>query len=82
SNDNLMVASFTMAFMAIPTMISLSYNAFQAVPEVYRFSSLGLGVSKEKTTFSIVRKSATPKIITAVIMGMSRVIGETMAIMM
>ncbi|AUF83411.1 phosphate ABC transporter permease [Mesoplasma syrphidae] len=82
SNDNLMVAGLTMAFMAIPTMVSLSYNAVQAVPEGYRFGSLGLGISKEKTTFSIVRKSAWAKIISAIIMGMSRVIGETMAIMM
>lgn len=82
SNDNLMVAAFTMTFMAIPTMVSLSYNAVQAVPEGYRLASLGLGVSKEKTTFSVVRKSATTKIISAVIMGMSRIVGETMAIMM
>jgi phosphate transport system permease protein len=77
-----MVASLTMAFMAIPTMISLSYNAVKAVPDGYRFASLGLGISKEKTTFSIVRKSASTKLISAVILGMSRVIGETMAIMM
>ncbi|WP_031542015.1 phosphate ABC transporter permease PstA [Mesoplasma photuris] len=82
SNDNLMVASFTMAFMAVPTMISLSFNAVQAVPESYRLGSLSLGISKEKTTFSIIRKTAGPKIISAVIMGMARVIGETMAIMM
>ncbi|WP_051350827.1 phosphate ABC transporter permease PstA [[Acholeplasma] multilocale] len=82
TNDNLMVAGLTMAFMAVPTMVSLSYNAVQAVPEGYRFASLGLGISKEKTTFSIIRKSASAKIISAVIMGMARVIGETMAIMM
>ncbi|UWD34789.1 phosphate ABC transporter permease PstA [Mycoplasma cottewii] len=82
TNDNLMVASLTMAFMAIPIMVSLSYDAIQQVPAGYRDSSLALGISKEKTTFSIVRKSATPKIISAVILGMARVIGETMAIMM
>ncbi|SYV95571.1 Phosphate transport system permease protein pstC, partial [Mycoplasma putrefaciens] len=82
TNDNLMVAAITMAFMAIPIMVSLSYDAIQQVPIGYRDSSLALGISKEKTTFSIVRKSATPKIISAVILGMARVIGETMAIMM
>lgn len=82
TNDNLMVAGFTMAFMAIPTMISLSYNAVRAVPDGYRFGSLGLGISKEKTTFSIVRKSARTKLVSATILGMSRVLGETMAIMM
>ncbi|KAF5295763.1 hypothetical protein FQA39_LY12936 [Lamprigera yunnana] len=62
SNDNLMVAATTMAFMAIPTMVSLSYNAVRSVPEGYRMAALGLGIT--------------------VIMGMARVIGETMAIMM
>lgn len=82
SNDNLMVASLTMAFMAIPIMINLSYDAIKSVPFIYRDASLALGISKEKTTFNIIRKSATPKIISAVILGMARVIGETMAIMM
>ncbi|AVN60250.1 phosphate ABC transporter, permease protein PstA [Mesoplasma entomophilum] len=82
NNDNLMVASVTMTFMAAPTMISLSYNAVQSVPEGYRLGSLGLGISKEKTTFKIIRKSASAKIISAIILGMARVIGETMAIMM
>ncbi|ATZ21448.1 phosphate ABC transporter permease PstA [Mesoplasma tabanidae] len=82
NNDNLMVAAMTMTFMAAPTMISLSYNAVQSVPEGYRLGSLGLGISKEKTTFKIIRKSASAKIISAIILGMARVIGETMAIMM
>jgi len=79
---NLMVASFTLAFMALPTMISLSYNAIQSVPTSYRFASLGLGITKEQTTFNVVRRSATPKIISAIIMGMARVIGETMAVIL
>ncbi|ASZ08990.1 phosphate ABC transporter, permease protein PstA [Mesoplasma chauliocola] len=82
NNDNLMVAAMTMTFMAAPTMISLSYNAVQSVPEGYRLGSLGLGISKEQTTFKIIRKSASAKIISAIILGMARVIGETMAIMM
>ncbi|ATZ17091.1 phosphate ABC transporter permease [Williamsoniiplasma luminosum] len=82
SNDNLMVAVITMTFMAVPTMVSLSYNAVQSVPSTYRFAALSLGVTKEQTTFGIIRKSVNTKIISAIIMGMSRVIGETMAIMM
>lgn len=82
TNGNLMTASFTLAFMALPTMVSLTYNALQTVPDAYRYASLGLGISKEETTFSIVRRSVTPKIISAVIMGMARVIGETMAVIL
>lgn len=82
TNGNLMTAAFTLSFMALPTMVSLTYNALQTVPDAYRFASLGLGISKEETTFSIVRRSVTPKIISAVIMGMARVIGETMAVIL
>lgn len=82
SNDNLMVAALTMTFMAIPTMVTLSYNALKSVPEGYRYGSLALGISRERTAFNIVLKSASAKIVTAVILGISRVIGEAMAIMM
>jgi len=82
TGTNLLTAAFTLSFMAMPTMISLSYDALQSVPESYRFASLGLGITKEQTTFTVVRKTATPKIISAVIMGMARVIGETMAVIL
>jgi len=82
TNTNLLTASFTLSFMALPTMISLSYNAIQSVPESYRLASLGLGITKEQTTFKVVRKSANAKIISAVIMGMARVVGETMAVIL
>ncbi|ATG97822.1 phosphate ABC transporter permease [Mesoplasma lactucae ATCC 49193] len=82
TNGNLMTASFTLSFMALPTMLSLTYNALQNVPDAYRYASLGLGISKEETTFGIVRRSSTPKIVSAVIMGMARVIGETMAVIL
>lgn len=82
TNGNMMTASFTLAFMALPTMITLSVNAIESVPDSYRFASLGLGITKERTTFAIVLKSATPKIITAIITGMARIIGETMAVIL
>src|SRR5699024_3066136 len=80
--SNMMTASFTLAFMALPTMMSLTMDAIETVPDGYRFAALGLGVTKEKTSFYVVLKTAFPKIITAIIMGMARIIGETMAVIM
>ncbi|AGR42378.1 phosphate ABC transporter permease PstA [Spiroplasma diminutum] len=82
TSGNMMTASFTLAFMALPTMISLSINAIEAVPEGHRYASLGLGMTKEKTTFGVVLVSAMPKIITAIITGVARIIGETMAVIL
>ncbi|QBQ08002.1 phosphate ABC transporter permease [Spiroplasma gladiatoris] len=82
TGGNMMTASFTLAFMALPTMISLSVNALEAVPDSYRFASLGLGMTKERTTYKVVLVSAMPKIITAIITGVARIIGETMAVIL
>ncbi|KAF0851225.1 phosphate ABC transporter permease PstA [Spiroplasma poulsonii] len=82
STSNLLVTSITLAFMGLPIMISLSINALENVPDSYRFGSLALGLSKTHTTYRIVLRSAWFKIITAIMMGVARIIGETMAVMM
>ncbi|WP_338955062.1 phosphate ABC transporter permease PstA [Spiroplasma endosymbiont of Polydrusus cervinus] len=82
ATSNLLVTSITLVFMALPIMISLSINALENVPDSYRFGSLALGLSKTHTTYRIVLRSAWFKIITAIMMGVARIIGETMAVMM
>ncbi|WP_425377614.1 phosphate ABC transporter permease PstA [Spiroplasma endosymbiont of Polydrusus pterygomalis] len=82
ATSNLLVTSITLVFMALPIMISLSINALENVPASYRFGSLALGLSKTHTTYWIVLRSAWFKIITAIMMGVARIIGETMAVMM
>ncbi len=82
STSNLLLTSITLSFMVLPIMISLSINALENVPDSYRFGSLALGLSKTHTTYRIVLRSAWFKIITAIMMGVSRIIGETMAVMM
>jgi phosphate transport system permease protein len=79
---NMMTAAITLAFMALPTMMSLTIDAIESVPDGYRFASLGLGVTREKTTFNVIFKTALPKIISAIIIGIARIIGETMAVIM
>ncbi|MDQ7982607.1 MAG: phosphate ABC transporter permease subunit PstC [Spiroplasma sp.] len=82
TKQNMMTASFILALMALPTIISLSVNAINGVAKSYRYASLALGISQSKTTFKIVFKTAGTKIIGAVIFGFGRVIGETMAVIM
>lgn len=82
STSNLLITSITLAFMGLPIMISLSINALENVPDSYRFGSLALGLSKTHTTYRIVLRSAWFKIITAIMMGVARIIGETMVVMM
>lgn len=82
TKQNMMTASFILALMALPTIISLSVNAINGVAKSYRYASLALGISQANTTFKIVFKTARTKIIGAVIFGFGRVIGETMAVIM
>ncbi|MGL5268414.1 MAG: phosphate ABC transporter permease subunit PstC [Spiroplasma sp.] len=82
TKQNMMTASFILALMALPTIISLSINAINGVAKSYRYASLALGISQSNTTFKIVLKTALTKIIGAVIFGFGRVIGETMAVIM
>ncbi len=82
TNQNLLLAAIVLAFMSLPIMISLCINAIDEVPKSYRYASLALGLSKSFTTFRIVKRSARIGIISAIIMGIARIIGETMAIIM
>ncbi len=82
TNQNFLLASIILAFMSLPIMISLSINAIEEIPNSYRYASLALGLSKSYTTFRIVKKSAKSGIISAIIMGIARVVGETMAVIM
>ena len=63
-------------------MITLSETSLRAVPQTYREGSLALGASKIFTIFKVVIPAARSGILTAVILGIARAIGETMAIIM
>jgi phosphate transport system permease protein len=74
--------SIALAIMALPTIISIADDALNAVPDTYRASSLALGANKWQTTWRVVLPAAAPGVLAAVILGMGRVIGETMAVLM
>ncbi len=71
-----------LAYMALPTMISVSEDALDAVPKGYRDASLAMGATQWQTIWRVVVPAAKSGILTAVMLGMGRAIGETMAVMM
>ncbi len=77
-----LTGAILLAFMAIPTVITVSEDAIQSVPRAYREASLALGASKLQTIFRVIVPASLPGIIAAIMLGMGRVIGETMAVLM
>jgi len=79
---NLFSAILVLAVMILPSVISVSETAIKAVPKEYEEASLALGATKTETVFKIVVPAAKSGIITAVVLGIGRAIGEAMAVMM
>jgi len=79
---SMFTASLILTVMVLPTIISISQDSLRAVPQEYREASLGLGATNWQTIKNIVFPAALPGIITAIILGMGRAIGETLAVIM
>jgi phosphate transport system permease protein len=71
-----------LAVMILPTIIALSQDAMRSVPRDYREASLALGATRWETVRSVVIPAASPGIITSIVLGMMRAMGETMAVVM
>jgi len=74
--------SLILAYMALPTIISVAEDALDAVPRSYRDAGLAMGATQWQTIWRVVVPAARSGIVTAVMLGMGRAIGETMAVMM
>lgn len=79
---NLFNASLMLAFMSIPTICTISEDAIRSVPGSMREASLALGATRLETILKVVLPASLSGISTAVILGMSRAIGETMVVLM
>ncbi len=79
---NLLNASVMLAFMAVPTITSISEDAIFSVPGELREASLALGATQWQTIRNVVLPASLSGISTAVILGMARSIGETMVVLM
>lgn len=80
--QSLLAVILVLTIMILPTIVSLSESALRAVPKSYREASLGLGASKIQTIFKATLPAARSGILSAVVLGVGRAIGETMAVMM
>jgi phosphate transport system permease protein len=74
--------SLILAYMALPTIISITEDALYAVPKEYRDGSLALGATHWQTIWRVVLPAARSGIVIAVMLGIGRAIGETMAVML
>jgi phosphate transport system permease protein len=77
-----LTGSLLLALMAIPTIISISEDAIRSVPASYKEGSLALGASRLQTIWKVTVPAALSGIVAAIMLGMGRVIGETMAVLM
>jgi phosphate transport system permease protein len=78
--SNLISAVLVLAIMILPTVISISASAIRAVPLQLQNSSMALGATKIQTIFKVIVPAAKSGIITSIVLGTGRAIGEAMAI--
>jgi phosphate transport system permease protein len=71
-----------LGYMALPTVISVAEDAIDAVPQSYRDGALAMGATHWQTIWRVVLPAARSGVIMAVMLGVGRAIGETMAVMM
>lgn len=74
--------SLILAYMALPTIISIAEDALYAVPKEYRDGALAIGATQWQTIWRVVLPAARSGIVIAIMLGIGRAIGETMAVMM
>ena len=79
---SVLAASIVLGIMTLPTITSISVDALQAVPRSYREGSLALGATEWQTMHMVMLKAARSGLVAAVILGMGRAVGETMAVIM
>jgi phosphate transport system permease protein len=79
---NALNGSILLAIMALPTIVTISEDAINAVPKSHREASLALGANKWETLFKVTLPAALPGLIAAVMLGLGRALGETMTVLM
>ena len=82
TGQSILTASVLLGMMILPTIINVSESAIRAVPDSYYQGALALGATHERSVFMTVVPAAKSGIMAAVILGVGRAIGETMAVIM
>lgn len=82
NGNSIMTASLLLGMMILPTVIGLTETSLHAVPEQYYEGALALGATKERSIFLVVFPAAKSGVVAAIVLGIGRAIGETMAVIM
>ncbi|HBQ63951.1 MAG TPA: phosphate ABC transporter permease subunit PstC [Clostridiales bacterium] len=82
TGNSILTASILLGIMILPTVIGVSEAALRAVPEQYYDSAVAMGASHERAIFRVVLPAARSGVMAAVVLGVGRAIGETMAVIM
>ncbi len=77
-----LAGSIMLAFMALPTVVSIIEDAFNSVPKSYKEGSFALGATQWQTIQRVIIPASSSGILAAVMLGIGRVLGETMAVLM
>lgn len=77
-----LTGAIILAFMAMPTIVSIAEDALYSVPKTYKEAAFSLGATHWQTIYRVLLPAASSGIVAAVMLGLGRVIGETMAVMM
>ncbi|PKK96182.1 MAG: phosphate ABC transporter, permease protein PstA, partial [Tenericutes bacterium HGW-Tenericutes-3] len=80
TGGNILSGAMTLAVILLPVVIRTTEEALKVVPDDYRYASLALGASRTQTTFKVVLPSAVPGILTATLLAIGRIIGESAAL--
>ena len=79
---NMLNGGIVLAFMSIPIIVSLAEDALKAVPDSYREAAVALGASRWEVVYKVLLPAAKNGLLAAVLLGVGRCIGETMAVLM
>ncbi|WP_225744670.1 phosphate ABC transporter permease subunit PstC [Marinilactibacillus sp. Marseille-P9653] len=79
---SVLTAQVLLGIMILPTVISLSEAALRAIPRSYYTGSIAMGATKERSVFAVLIPAAKSGIVSSVILGIGRAIGETMAVVL
>jgi len=82
SGNSLLAATIVLSIMILPTVIAVSEKSLRAVPRSRREASLALGASKMQTAWNVVLPHAKSGVLAGVLLGFSRAVGETMAVIL
>ena len=80
NGNSVLAASIVLALMILPTIITISENALRALPGNYYEGAAALGATKEEAVFRVLVPAARRGIVTSIVLGMGRAIGETIAV--